>query len=347
MMPSSMSVTDGISVVIPMLDEQDNVAPLLDELHSTMNEHFEKYELIIVDDGSSDSTYAQLQSSQDSLPDLPLRVLRHRHSFGQTAALATGLSVVQGHVVVTLDGDLQNDPADIPALVERLVESADVVCGWRRHRQEGPIRSIPSRLAAWVIGRLTGLDIHDVGCTLRAYRREIVADLDLWGEMHRFIPALCLAVGARVAEMEVRHRPRTQGATKYGRTGLRRLFRVIPDLVTLSVVSRYRGRPIQVYGWWGIGALVAAVLTAATAGFAGAETGIAVGLCLCLLYAGVVLIGIGAGAELSARAYAAATGARPGYVREEYRSAAWSRLWEPQPGEQTGRAGGTAGPEAS
>lgn len=327
-MPSGIVSGESVSVIVPMLDEQGNVDLLLDELQAAMAGRFSRYEIVVVDDGSSDATFKHLKAAIDNRADLPLRVLRHRRTFGQTAALATGFEASCGRIVVTLDGDLQNDPSDIPALIARLDQGADVVCGWRRQRQEGPVRDIPSRLAAVAVGRLTGLRIHDVGCTLRAYRREIIDDLDLWGDMHRFIPALCHAVGARVEELEVRHRPRHAGRTKYGRTGLGRLFRVALDLHTLRVLSRYRGQPIRAVGWWAFGALAAAAATALVASAGDLRLGLIVGLCLCLVYAAVLLMAIGTGAELSARAYAAAAGARPGYVKEDLRSAAWEELWQ-------------------
>jgi glycosyltransferase involved in cell wall biosynthesis len=319
---------NAVSVIVPTLNEEGNVAPLIEELERALDGRCQSYEIIVVDDGSTDKTLSRLEDELETRSHVPLRVLQHRANFGQTAALATGFRAARAAVIVTLDGDLQNDPADIPGLLTHLRDGADVVCGWRRQRQEGPIRQIPSLLAARVVRWLTGLEVHDVGCTLRAYRREIVDDLDLWGEMHRFIPALCLAVGARIDEMEVAHRPRFKGETKYGRTGLRRMFRVLLDLVTLSVVTRYRGRPIRMYGWWAGGAALAAAATAATARFVGPDTGTIVGLCLLLAYAGVLLLGVGASAELAARSYAGAAARGPGYVRRELRSDGWEKQWD-------------------
>jgi glycosyltransferase involved in cell wall biosynthesis len=317
----------SLSVVIPALDERHNIAPLLDALSTVVTRVSDLAEIIVVDDGSSDGTWEELERYVRAHPDRAIRGVRHRRNFGQTAALATGLRLALGGTVVTLDADLQNDPADIPLLMDALGPEVDVVCGWRRERRDALVRLVPSRLAAGVIRWLTGLAIHDSGCTLRVYRREIARDLDLWGDMHRFIPALCHAIGARVAEVPVSHRARHSGATKYGRTGLRRLFRVALDLVTLSLLTRYRGKPIRPFGWWALFAAGGACAAGLVELAAGEGAGIALGLVLALLVGSMALLAVGATCELAARAYLHSTGQTPGYVRAEARSQAWAREW--------------------
>jgi len=316
-----------VSAVIPVYNEQDNVGPLLDELAERLDALGIDHEIVIVDDGSTDETWRRLGRYAEEHSSAPLRSVKLRRNFGQTAALATGFRLARGEVIVTLDGDLQNDPADIGALLECLRDGADVACGWRRERKEGPVRAVPSKAAARLIGRLVGLKLHDFGCTLRAYRREIVGDLDLLGDMHRFIPALCHAVGAKVVEIPVRHRPRLKGEAKYGRTGLQRLFRVALDLLSLSLTTRYLTRPVRVYGWWALGGVLAAGATALTAAVRGPATAAVVGLVLLLLGLSVTLVGIGGAAELSARAYLRAAERPAAYVSDDTRSPAWERRW--------------------
>jgi len=324
--PQPGAVT-SVSAVIPVYNEQDNVGPLLDELAERLEALALDHEIVIVDDGSTDETWRRLQRYAEEHASVLLRSVKLRRNFGQTAALATGFKLAGGEVIVTLDGDLQNDPTDIGALLECLRDGADVACGWRRERKEGWIRAVPSKAAAWVISRLAGLRLHDFGCTLRAYRREIVGDLDLLGDMHRFIPALCHAVGAKVVEIPVRHRPRLKGEAKYGRTGLQRLFRVGLDLLSLSLTTRYLTRPVRVYGWWAVGGVLAAGATALAAAVWGAAPAAVLGLVLLLLGLSVTLVGLGGAAELAARAYLRAAGRPAAYVRCEARSPAWEQRW--------------------
>src|SRR5581483_11948184 len=206
------------------------------------------YELIVVDDGSTDDTLARLRAAAAATP--ALRVIRLRANFGQTAALAAGFDSARGDLVITLDGDGQNDPTDIPRLLDKLKEGYDVVSGWRRDRQD-PFwsRRLPSRLANGLISSITGVRLHDYGCALKVYRREILRDVELYGEMHRFLPALCRWVGARVGELPVGHWPRRRGVSKYG---LGRTIRVMLDLLTVKFLMSYWTRPIQIFGLLGV-----------------------------------------------------------------------------------------------
>jgi glycosyltransferase involved in cell wall biosynthesis len=238
----------ALSVVIPVYNEEDNVRPLLAGLHDVLEGLGRPYEVIVVDDGSTDATLARLREAAQALP--ALRVVRLRANFGQTAALAAGFDLARGDLVVTLDGDGQNDPADIPRLLDRLKEGYDVVSGWRRSRQD-PFwsRRLPSRLANGLISWITGVRLHDYGCALKVYRRDILRDVALYGEMHRFLPALCRWVGATVGELPVGHWPRRRGRSKYG---LGRTIRVLLDLLTVKFLMSYWTRPIQIFGLLGV-----------------------------------------------------------------------------------------------
>lgn len=237
-----------VSVVIPVFNEADNVKPLYHALLSSMQETGCTWEVIFVDDGSTDATFQILKElyAQDDR----LRVIQLRRNFGQTAALAAGFDAAHGTAIVSLDGDLQNDPKDIPMLLEKLAEGYDVVSGWRVCRQEGFWRRrLPSQLANWLISLTTGTHLHDYGCTLKAYRAEVVKELRLYGEMHRFIPALLAGNGARIAEVPVVHHPRRHGQSKYG---LSRTVRVLLDLLTVKFWLSSLTNPLQVFGLMGL-----------------------------------------------------------------------------------------------
>jgi glycosyltransferase involved in cell wall biosynthesis len=211
-----------ISIVIPVFNEADNIQPLHSEITQALEGRF-SYEIIYVDDGSSDNSLSCLIDIAQNDPYT--RVIRFRRNFGQTAALSAGFKYARGNIVVPLDGDGQNDPADIPALVGKLDEGYDIVSGWRKDRQDNPMtRTLPSRIANCLIGKITGVKLHDYGCTLKAYRAESLEPIRLYGEMHRFIPALASWGGEKVTEMPVNHRPRTRGKTKYGLNRTFKLF---------------------------------------------------------------------------------------------------------------------------
>lgn len=236
-----------ISVVVPLLDEQDNLPPLYEQITRSLTGRHE-YELIFIDDGSTDRSFEILKGLQASDPRV--RVIRFRRNFGQTAALSAGFARARGDVVVALDADLQNDPADIPMLVAKLDEGYDVVSGWRKVRHDAALkRKLPSRLANGLISYITGVRLHDYGCTLKAYRREILAETRLYGEMHRFIPALASWSGARVTECVVNHRPRTAGKAKYG---LGRTLKVVLDLMTVKFLGSFSTKPIYAFGGLGL-----------------------------------------------------------------------------------------------
>ena len=239
----------AISVVVPVYDEQENVEPLYRSLVQALEALGRSYEIVVVDDGSQDRTYARLVPLAAADPNLKL--VRLRRNFGQTAAMSAGFDHAAGEVIVPMDGDLQNDPADIGRLLEKVDEGYDVVSGWRRERMDGFGRRLPSRIANWLIGRVTGVRLHDYGCTLKAYRADIVRDTNLYGEMHRFLPALAYQAGARITEVPVAHHPRVSGRSKYG---LGRTIKVLLDLVTVKFLSVWSTKPSYVFG--GSGALL-------------------------------------------------------------------------------------------
>ena len=250
--------TVELSVIIPAYNEQDSLEKLYDELNEVLSGKFD-YEIIFVDDGSSDNTFNVLRQIRNNDPKV--RVIRFRKNFGQTAALAAGFEHCRGSIVIPLDADGQNDPADIPRLIKKLNEGYDIVSGWRRKRHDNVVtRKLPSRIANWIIARITGVRLHDFGCTLKAYRWESIREIRLYGEMHRFIPALASWGGENVAEMVVNHRPRTTGETKYG---LNRTFKVILDLLTVKFLASFSTKPIYVFGGLGflsaLGAFVSGI----------------------------------------------------------------------------------------
>lgn len=240
-----------ISVVVPVYNEVEAVETLCERLHGALARLGRSYEIILVDDGSRDGTWERMRSAAARFPNF--RLIRLRRNFGQTAAMSAGFDAAQGEVIVTLDADLQNDPDDIPRLLERLTPDVDVVSGWRKNRKDPFLnRRLPSMLANALISRITGVALHDYGCTLKAYRRDVIKNVRLYGEMHRFIPALASWVGGGVAEVVVQHHPRRFGRSKYG---ISRTFRVVLDLMTVKFLLRYSQGPMQMFGR--IGALFA------------------------------------------------------------------------------------------
>jgi glycosyltransferase involved in cell wall biosynthesis len=245
-----------LSIVVPAFNEQDSLRNLYDEITEALSGHYE-YEIIFIDDGSTDKSFSILSDIQQS--DKKVRVIRLKKNFGQTAALSAGFRHARGRIIVPLDADGQNDPADIPRLVAKLESGYDIVSGWRRKRHDNVLtRTIPSRMANWIIARITGVKLHDFGCTLKAYRSESLKPIRLYGEMHRFIPALASWGGEKVAEIVVNHRPRTTGKTKYG---LSRTFKVILDLITIKFLASFSTKPIYVFGGLGGITFVASFLS--------------------------------------------------------------------------------------
>ncbi|HZW32946.1 MAG TPA: glycosyltransferase family 2 protein [Isosphaeraceae bacterium] len=238
-----------LSVLIPVYNEVDNVEPLHDELDTVLRPGPSSYELIFVNDGSTDGTAARLEAIQRRDPE-HVRVALLRRNCGQTAALSAALDLARGEVLIPIDGDRQNDPADIPRLLEALKAGYDVVSGWRKDRKDALLsRKIPSRIANRLVARLSGVPLHDFGCTLKAYRRRVLEGVRLYGEMHRFIPIFAAWQGARVTELVVNHRPRTAGKTKYG---LGRTFNVVLDLILIRFLQRYGQRPLHFFGRFGL-----------------------------------------------------------------------------------------------
>jgi glycosyltransferase involved in cell wall biosynthesis len=234
-----------VSVVIPVFNERDNLAPLQQALREALAGR--QAELIFVDDGSTDGSREELEGLA---AEAGVRVVELRRNFGQTAAIAAGIDHAAGDVIVLIDADLQNDPADIPMMLDKIGEGYDVVSGWRvRRRDTFLTRTLPSRLANGLISRVTGVALHDYGCTLKAYRREVLEGFRLYGEMHRFIPAYAGAVGARIVEVPVQHYPRRHGKTKYG---LNRTIKVLLDLVTVKFLISYANKPIYLFGGAGL-----------------------------------------------------------------------------------------------
>jgi glycosyltransferase involved in cell wall biosynthesis len=243
---ASQPAAPYVSVVVPVLDEEENVDALCTRLTESLEQLGRTFEVIVVDDGSRDDTFAKLNAI--AAQDERLKVVRLRRNFGQTAAMAAGFDHARGEVVVPMDGDLQNDPADIGLLIEKIDEGYDVVSGWRRDRKDGFVRRLPSRLANRLIGWVTGVHLHDYGCTLKAYRADVIDEMRLYGEMHRFLPALAYQAGARITEVEVRHHPRVAGKSKYG---LGRTFKVLLDLLTVKFLS-VSTKPSYVFGGSGV-----------------------------------------------------------------------------------------------
>jgi len=244
-----------VSIVVPLLNEQDNIAGLYSQINEAMR-NSGSYEIIFVDDGSTDDSFRLL--SEIHKKDSNVKIIRFRRNFGQTSALSAGFAHAGGKIIIAIDCDLQNDPADIPRMVEKLHEGYDVVSGWRKKRHDNAVtRRLPSIVANWLIAKITGVKLHDFGCTLKAYRREVLAETRLYGEMHRFIPVLASWTGARICEMVVNHRPRTAGVAKYG---LGRTWKVMLDLITVKFLGSYSTKPIYIFGGLGLASGIASII---------------------------------------------------------------------------------------
>lgn len=307
-----------LSIVVPIYNEADNIQALHESVNRAMAGSGVDYELILVDDGSSDGSFQLL--SELAARDRRVKVIRFRRNFGQTAAMAAGFDAASGRVVVPMDGDLQNDPSDILQLLDKVNEGYDVVSGWRKERRDTFInRKLPSILANALISRMTGVHLHDYGCTLKAYRREVLDGINLYGEMHRFVPALASQFGAKVTEIPVKHHPRLHGTSKYG---ISRTMRVILDLMTVKFLLSYSTKPIQLFGKWGIYTLAAALFSGAAVVYMKLFEHTSMNrnplliLTAFLLFTGVQFIVLGLLGELNARTYYEAQG-KPIYVVKE------------------------------
>ncbi len=307
-----------VSVVVPVHDEVESLPLLLEAIASTLSASQLSYEIICVDDGSTDGSGEFLKKEAQTRNDLKAVILRR--NYGQTAAMSAGFNYALGKAIVTLDADLQNDPADIPMLLAKLDEGYDLVSGWRQKRQDGAVnRLLPSKIANWLIRRTTSVNIHDYGCSLKAYRAELVADMHLYGELHRFLPALAYIEGARITEMPVRHHARRFGRSKYG---LSRTFRVLMDLLTILFMKKFLTRPMHVFGLLGLISMLSGGLIGIYLTFIKLVLGQMIGnrplliLAVLLLVTGVQLFCFGLLAELLMRTYHESQG-RPIYrVRE-------------------------------
>jgi glycosyltransferase involved in cell wall biosynthesis len=245
------TVSKSLSVVIPVFNEEDNVEALCNKTIASLNQLGHPWEIILIDDGSTDTSYAKLEEIVSGQPNL--KVIRFVRNFGQTAALAAGIDYARGEIIIPMDADLQNDPADIGKLLNKLDEGYDVVSGWRKERHDEFItRLIPSWIANKIISVISGVKLHDYGCSLKVYRREVLEDVKLYGEMHRFVPIYASWEGAKVTEMPITHYPRRFGKSKYG---ISRTFKVILDLVTVKFLSTYFTKPIYVFGMAGFACL--------------------------------------------------------------------------------------------
>ncbi|WP_353929133.1 glycosyltransferase family 2 protein [Okeanomitos corallinicola TIOX110] len=241
-----------VSIVVPIKDELESLPLLLEAISHTLIASELSYEIICIDDGSTDGSPEFLKEQAQLRTDLKAVILRR--NYGQTAAMSAGFNYATGKAIVTLDADLQNDPADIPMLLAKLNEGYDLVSGWRKNRQDGAVnRLLPSKIANWLIRRTTSVYIHDYGCSLKAYRAELVADMHLYGELHRFLPALAYIEGARITELPVRHHARRFGKSKYG---ISRTFRVLMDLLTILFMKKFLTRPMHVFGLLGLFSMV-------------------------------------------------------------------------------------------
>src|SRR5436305_2731008 len=311
-----------ISVVIPLFNEEENVRALLEELFAERAKLGRSFEVICVDDGSRDRTFQEL--SRIAAERRELRVIRFRLNFGQTAAMSAGIEAARGDVIVPMDGDLQNDPADIGKLLTKLDTGFDVVSGWRKNRQDRELgRKLPSRIANRLISAISGVRLHDYGCSLKAYRRDVLRDVKLYGEMHRFIPIYASWQGARVTEMVVNHRARHAGKSKYG---LSRTLKVVLDLMVVKFLASYATKPIHVFGGFGILSVLCAGLAAAWAVYFKltgqkdfVETPLPL-LAVMFTLVGFLSVLMGLLAELVVRTYYESQNKRPYLVAEELNS---------------------------
>ena len=247
-----------LSVVIPVFNEEQSIEPLQAEIEQALADF--DYEVLFIDDGSTDKSFSVLTDIQKK--NANVRLIRFRRNFGQTAAMSAGFKYSRGKIIIPMDADGQNDPADIPKLVSRLNEGFDIVSGWRKERKDNAVtRTLPSRIANWMIGKITGIRLHDYGCSLKAYKAESLKSIRLYGDMHRFIPALARWGGEKVVEMVVNHRPRTTGKTKYG---LSRTFKVVLDLITIKFLASFSTKPIHIFGGMGVLCFLGSFLSGAT-----------------------------------------------------------------------------------
>lgn len=308
----------SISLVLPVYNEEESLPHLYEALVAALTPLPCQWQVVLVNDGSKDGSATLLEEIAQR--DEHFVAVHLRRNFGQTAAMAAGFDQATGEVIIALDADLQNDPADIPKLLDKLAEGYDVVSGWRKNRQDKWLtRILPSQLANGLISTLTGVRLHDYGCSLKAYRREVLQDVRLYGEMHRFIPALAYWAGGRVAEIEVTHHPRRFGQSKYG---LSRILRVVLDLLTVKFLLSFSTKPIQVFGKWGLISFIVGLVIAGYLTVEKLALGVALAnrpallLAVLLMVLGAQFVAMGLLAELQARTYYEAQGKRIYAIRK-------------------------------
>jgi glycosyltransferase involved in cell wall biosynthesis len=319
-------MTPDLSIVIPIRNEAENLPALYDEFTQTLQASGRPYELLLIDDGSTDGSFEILAGFQARDPRV--RVIRFRRNFGQTAAFSAGFRFARGRVIVTADGDMQNDPADITRMVELIDQGHDIVCGWRKVRKDAFLtRRVPSMVANRLISWATGVQLHDYGCSLKVFRAEVVKPLKLYGEMHRFLPAIASELGVSICEVAVNHRARRHGTSKYG---LSRTVRVVLDLITVKFLLSYSTRPLQIFGliggiMLGGGVLVSAWLAYVRLfGYQSIANRPLLLFGMLLIFSGLQLITFGLLAELQSRTYHESQD-KPTYVIREVREASSQR----------------------
>lgn len=293
------------SIIVPIYNEEENIEELCLSFEGALKGIKKSYEIILIDDGSYDGTLEK--AKKIALQNNKVQLISLRRNFGQTAAMAAGFDHASGEVIVPIDGDLQNDPTDIAMLLEKIEEGYDVVSGWRRERRDSFLsRVLPSKIANWVISKITGVSLHDYGCTLKAYRKEVICELKLYGEMHRFIPALASLNGAKVTEIPVHHHERHGGKSKYG---LSRTFKVILDLLTVKFLLSYSTKPMRLFGPIGFGGIFLSGLSGVAAIYMKVFDELSLNrnplflLSIILLFMGVQLVAMGIIAEMNVRTY--------------------------------------------
>jgi len=298
-----------LSILIPTYNEQDNIEPLYEQLTGVLELLSESHEIIFINDGSIDATEDRLNALAKR--DKHVKVIHFRRNFGQTSAMMAGIDFASGDILIPMDADGQNDPADIPKLLDKLAEGYDVASGWRSDRKDHRRRRIASRVANWIIARVSGVHLHDFGCTLKAYRRDVLTSTRLYGEMHRFIPIYATWEGAKVAEVQVNHHPRRHGKSSYG---MERIIKVVLDLIVVQFLAHYSTRPIYVFGGFGLLSLAisfASGLWALYLKFWGGKDFVSTPVPLLLIMAfitGVMCILMGLMAEINMRVYYEAQG---------------------------------------
>jgi len=307
-----------LSIVIPVYNERDNIAPLYQGLKQVLGELDVSYEVIAVDDGSTDGSFEELRRLH--LEDPALKVIRLRRNFGQAAAFAAGFDRARGEIIISMDADLQYDPADLRRLLDKMAEGYDIVSGWRVDRKESFVtRRLPSSVANWLISRITGVRLHDYGCSLKAYQRDVIQNVRLYGELHRFIPALASSIGVQVTEVPVSHHQRRFGRSKYN---ISRTLTVLLDLLTVKFLLSYATRPMQVFGLLGLLSFCVGTVLAAYLSFIRLFLGSPIAnrplllLAILLIFVGIQLVTMGLLGELTIRTYHEAQGKTIYVIRE-------------------------------